>query len=149
MKKLLSFLVIFILSVTISFAQNNIVDRKLSYDQTSIVYTGLSTDIIFTDSTWTYTVHKLNDARQYPYIYLDIDSISGTAAAVSIKLQSKVFPSQAYTTLSTVTWAATGDTAFVFDVSSANKSEYWRVDITGSTSTFKAEIQELGFKFVE
>lgn len=150
MKKFLGILLIMVLSFTICEAQNQTVDKQMKYADTYLNYTGVASDTIGTDSTWTYTVRKKTDARLFPYMYMEIDSISGTAADVYIIRQGKVTPSESYTNIDTVTWTVTtSDTTLKFDDSTARKFQYTRYLVKGSASTFKAEIQKLELLYLK
>lgn len=141
------------LFVGISYGQNQTVDKELSYDQTFVYFNGSSVDTLGTgDSTWTYTVNKQNLSTVYPYVYVAIDTLTGTSQDVTnIYLQAKVFPDESYSNIDTVQYYASADTTFTFDISvsatTGRKEQFWRVNMVGSTDDVKLEIQDLNFKF--
>lgn len=149
MKKIL-FLMIMILGVAVGYSQNQTVDKVVGYDDTYVLYDGIASDTIgIADSTWTYTVRKKNDTRLRPYVYLDIDSVSGTPNVVNCILQGKTTPDESYTDITTVAWTNGNDTTIAYDVTAVKPYEYWRVSIEGQADEFKAEVQVLNFKFLK
>ena len=113
------------LFLTAAFSQNEAKDAQLGYDYTYTLYTGVASDTIgASDSIWTYTVEKLTDTKLFAYAYLDLDSIDGTAAPVTILLQNKVFGAQTFTTINTVTWTSGADTTFVTETSTADIADH-------------------------
>ena len=147
MKKLF-ILLCFVATATLAVAQNATVDKLMTYDQASCIYTGKVSDTIGElDSIWTFTVQKQSSNKLIPYIYVSADSTGGTAAAVRFILQQKVFPQETYTAIDTVTWKMTGDTSFVIEPTTAVFSEYFRLKVLGSTDNMKAKINYINFKF--
>ena len=151
MKKIFLILTILILGAALGYSQNAEVDRTLDYgNQTYLLYTGIASDTIgIADSTWTYTVRKKTDTRLLPYVYVELDSISGTPNPVHTILQGKVFASELYTDIDSVVWAGTIDTMFTIDVVDTFKYEFWRVSVEGQLDEFKAKVQELDIKFIK
>jgi len=119
MKKFLGILLIMVLSFTICEAQNSSTyDKKLSYNETILSYTGEASDTIGTvDTLWTYTVLKRSDTPVQAYIDIALDSTGGTTDTVWIKLQHKQFSDLDYTTIDSVSWYATVDTVIKFSPS--------------------------------
>lgn len=147
MKKILLLIAIALMYIGVQ-AQNATIDKTLSYDQTYVNYNGQTADSIgVIDTTWTYTVRKNNHWRVFPYVYLALDSIGGTAADVTVLLQKKVFGDQDYTTETTVTYAGTADTVILFDVTTADKAEFWRVSLSKASNDFNIGVEDLNFKF--
>lgn len=130
--------VIAIISFVIGLnAQNQTIDFNLDYSQSFVEYTGSATDNTSTsDSTWTFTVQKNTLKDLKPYIYLPLDSIGGTANAVTINIYSKVFTNEDYTLRESVTWANGADTTITIESDSAHHSRIWRTEITGQDNTF-------------
>ena len=145
------FLIIFIfLGLVLGInAQNTTNDATVTYAQTYNYFTGAASDSIgVTDSIWTYTVRKKADAKTYMYYYIDLDSVGGTGADVYIIRQKKVFLAESYTTIDTITWAGSVDTTFS-SLSSIQATEYWRIVVKGSTSSFNAKVNILNMKFLK
>ena len=133
-----------------SYAQNKTVDNVLNYDETFVIFEGTSSDVLESgDSTWMYTIQKKTDEKVFAYFFIDLDSVGGTAADVNIYLQRKVFGSESYSNVDTVTYAGTTDTTFVIKTTSADWGDYWRINIVGSNDEFEIKINELNAKFLK
>lgn len=136
-----------------SYGQNRTVDRELNYEQTFVYFNGSSVDTLGTgDSTWTYTVRKANISTVFPYVYMEIDTVTGGSEDVTnIYLQARVTPDEDFANIDTVQYYSTADTTFAFDVSvsstTGRKEQDWRISVNGSTDDVKLEIETLNFKF--
>ena len=133
-----------------AFSQNESVNASLGYGQTYNLYTGVASDTIGdSDSTWSYIVQKLTDEKVFPYAYISLDSLGGTAADVTVLLKYKMFDSQSFTTSTTVTYAGTIDTTIVISPGTAIKADYWQLLITGSTDGFNVGIDKFDLKLIK
>lgn len=133
-----------------SFAQDETVDRSLSYDDTWFLYTGQASDSIQDgDSIFTYTIEKRTDSKTFAYFYIECDSVGGTASAVTYYLQNKVFQDEAFSNLDTVVWTAGADTSFTFEVTTSDIADYWRIYRIGADDEFNAYETDIDGKFVK
>ena len=148
MKKLLLFIAFTFSLLCMVNAQNETVDRSLSYESTYFTQP-LSAELTTGDSIFTYVVRKLSDEKIYPYFYIELDSLGGTAGNVNVYLQYKVFGEQTFTDLDTVTYAGSVDTSFVFFPNTRHIADYWRIYIIGASDEFNVGIDRINGKFVK
>lgn len=150
MKKLLTILLLSGLFLAVTFAQNETFDASLGYDYTYNLYTGTAGDTIGSgDSTWTYTIEKLTDTKIFAYARLELDSTGGTGAPVTVLLQNKVFNSETFSNIDTVTWTVGTDTTIIFETTTSDIADKWRILMTGSTDGFRAKVPRLDMKFIK
>lgn len=147
MKKII-FIISLVFCVCLVHAQNETIDRSLSYESTYFLQP-LTAELITGDSTFTYVVRKLSDEKIYPYFYVELDSLGGTAGNVNVYLQYKVFPDEAFTDLDTVIYAGTVDTSFVINPNTNVIADYWRINIIGDSDEFNVGIDQINGKFVK
>lgn len=141
---------IMVLSVAFSYSQNATIDKTMGYDDVLIEYTGDATDTIgATDSTWTYTLKKKTDTRNYLSTEIHLDSIGGTADTVFVIRQYKKFSFGTYANLDTVIWAGSADTIIKIVDGTARHNWYWRYLVKGSTSSFNVGVDYLGVEFLK
>lgn len=137
-----------------AYGQNSTtVDKELGYTTSWYKFTeDITTDdnINAMDSVWTYVVFK-NSYKPVKYdIYVDVDSISGTAESVNFILESKKWLDDAsWTAIDTVVWSTGVDTVFTYTTSTATQNQYFRFRAQGADNTFVARIMKLFFKFWE
>lgn len=126
------------------------VNASLKYSETFKWYPGQTSDTIGVgDSIWEYKIRKKSNLELIPYIYLAIDSTGGTANAVTITLESKVFEQEDYVVRETASWTLGKDTVISLVSDTSHISEYWKIKVIGADDTFKAKITQLNFKFVQ
>jgi hypothetical protein len=127
-------------------------DKTLGYDLTWFTYTAPTTTYATTatDSNWYYTV--LNESKG-PVKYnfkITLDSISGTKQVTPVVLKAKIWPSDSWTAIDTITWSTGVDTTILFtQTTTAQYYRYWRVDITTALKAFIIQVDELSAKFWE
>ena len=144
-------------------------DITLDYDQTYLLYDGISTDVInTTDSTWTYEVWKKSDAPVKVFVDIKIDSTGGTANNVYVRLQNKRFVDGTYANISSVLWSVTSsDTTIAISPSAElltfnsdstitttssdqlNLGGYFRILVEGQDNTLLAKISRLNWMFLK
>ena len=134
----------------VSFSQDETVDQSLGYSVTWFLYEGDAADSIQSgDSIFTYTIEKFTDTKTFAYFYIECDSVAGTGAPVTYYLQNKVFQDESFSNLDTIEWTAGADTSFVFETTTSDIADYWRIYRIGSTSTFNAYETDINGKFVK
>ena len=104
----------------ISSAQDaSVYDAKLTYEQTYHYYTGQDSDTLgVADTVWTYTYWKLSEADFANYTQVVLDSVSGTAANVSVLFETRINKYADWVTDSTVVWAGTAASVVItYDIS--------------------------------
>lgn len=139
---------ILVLGSLVSFSQNQSVDYVIGYDATYVLYTGTSSDVLYTtDSTWSYTINKKTDEEVIGYYRVDLKKVSGTAKPVNVFFQKKIFEADSYTDIDTVVYAGTADTTIHFNTSSNAAGDFWRVYIQKNNNDFKVEIEAFKAKF--
>lgn len=132
-----------------SFAQAQ--DKAVTLNNTIYyyAYSGLAADTISNnDSIWEAQV-LVNKAEPVKYsMTMKLDSVSGTIGAY-IFLQGKVFDTDTYTAIDTVTWSGTSsDTTFTFSqVTTAKYYRYFKIKVDSRTGTEKMKINYIKFKF--
>lgn len=142
--KNLIILIVFILSVYSLNAQS------LSYTKTHHYYNGTTADqTTATDSTLSYSVFKLTDGILYPTIDLKLDSVSGAAASVTVYLNKKMFETDSYTPVDTVTWSAsTSDTVVRFTVD-VSRERFWQWTTISADNAFIYGLNYTNFLFLK
>lgn len=126
MKKLLTLL--FLLVPLFLMAQEaSTYDQEIDYEQSWRTYTTTSNATTATDSIWYYTFLKESHSNSVFYqIKIDLDSVSGTAVPVPVVLQTKLWDSDTFTAIDTVTWGAGSDTVITFtNIASASFAGTW------------------------
>lgn len=150
MKKFITIFLILGLFALVSFSQNETVDKSLSYSNTWFTYDGSASDSIQSgDSIFTYTIEKFTDTKTFVYFYIECDSVAGTGAPVTYYLQNKVFQDETFSDVDTIEWTAGADTSFIFETTTSDIADYWRIYRIGSTSTFNAYETDINGKFVK
>lgn len=142
MKKLVLILLSVVFAV-ISYGQNVdlvTVDFKFDVNKnlTYYRYIGTANDTIgIVDSTWakTFSVANRYDALKQ-VVRVKVDEVAGTGN-IPFVWQGKNFNSDAWTTITTVTYKGGGsDTTFFFDQSTAKPYRFYRIfgDVVGTTA---------------
>lgn len=150
MKKIITIFMILGIFSLVLFSQDETVDKSLSYSNTWFIYEGDAADSIQSgDSIFTYTIEKFTDTKTFAYFYVEADSVEGMAAPITYYLQNKVFQDQAFSNIDTIVWTAGADTSFVFETTTSDIVDYWRIYRIGSTSTFNAYETDINGKFVK
>ena len=155
MKKTTLILLLLNFTLAVTFGQRGSgqatsVDKSLGYDNTWFTYPGVATDTLgVNDSIWDFTIGVLKDAKHYGDFYLDLDSIGGTATNVNIYIQKKSHDFESFSTVDTITWAATGDTTFRYETASAQSAAFWRVHVVMDSDGFRMKVNRLDGYFVK
>lgn len=151
MKAIKNILLLFICLCSLSsglLAQSESVDQRVKENQPYATYTGTAADSIGkTDSTFTY-VFKVNQPHKTtPYIFVDLDSLRGTADTLYVIYQSKAFDTQKFVTLDTSIWVNSSSADAVYNPGSAVLQEYFRVFVKGQTDEYAVTINGIYCKF--
>ena len=112
--------------------------QKLAANEWSYSYVGVATDTIGAGTTtWNKTVDISAPEQKALAVSVKVsDRAAGGAATVAFK--GKVFSTDAYTTISTVTWTGVGSTDSIITYNSAatvNNYNYIQVVVTRTAST--------------
>ena len=154
MKNLLIFMIIFSTSFLMVQGQNEFdYDQVLEKNEVLKQYRGEAADTVSTNqTTFTYTI--FNEGQEYlkesftNYWEIAIDSVSGTAATVSIAYQRRKNIFNVWVTDSTQIFGGTqSDTTLVYYDSSAKPDPYRRIKVTYG-SGFKVKIDWLSGLFL-
>lgn len=136
MKKVLIFIM---LLAAISLSAQKITEKVWSY-----AYTGVSTDTIGAGTTtWTKSVQVV---LPYPVAYVFQVKVSdrGAGGAATVALKAKNFATDAYSTLTTVTWTGVGSTDSVITFNSTtNKHNYNYYQVLVTRTANKATVNWL------
>jgi len=148
MKKLILVLLVGIFAIFTSVAQNDAsYDAAVGYNETYWYFDDASNGLTAGDSTYTYTVRSFSLGEQKLGLFINADSVGGTANAVTVEMLSKTCLEADYIPRETLTWTSGADTTFYFESDSTHLSEYWQLKFTGADDTFIARFKELRFKF--
>ncbi len=145
MKKITLFLIA-ILFVAAGFSQNKAV--TLNSTKYYYSYTGSSTDVVSNTDTMWYATVLVNKAEPVKYsINVALDKESGTPTIYAV-LKARVFTTDSWSILDTISWAGAADTVFTFtQVSTAQYYRQFGLFIDAGTTTQEASINTIKFKF--
>jgi hypothetical protein len=116
--------------------KNQVLDQTLSYENSWLRFIGNNTTTEADDSIITYTVEKRTLKALKPYNIISLDSVSGTAAPVTVNLYSRVDTAENYTLRESIVWSTGADTSWSFQSDSSHQSQYWQLETVGSDDAF-------------
>jgi len=151
MKNLIKILLVSFMFVALAATGVQAQDKSatLDYDETQFIFNfGARDSIGISDSVYTINVRKKNTMKADCYAYFDLDKVASGSSTCVILQKGKVLPSEAYTTINTVTWHLTADTTFTMNAASKDY-EYYQYTITGQLDEVRATVEALEVKFVE
>lgn len=149
MKKLFFILNLVLFSICVFSQENSNYDYKIGYDGTWQTYTSPSTTYATssTDSIWYFTILKESESDIKYDIKLIVDSISGTNQITDFFLQGKIWGSDIYSNIDTVTWVTGVDTTFTFTTASTLDYRYYRIYVKSRLKGFIFQIDEYSTLF--
>ena len=140
------FLLLIMLISLVSFSQDK--QKSLNINQYYYEYSLGASDTVSNNDTLWYAQLFLNKTEPIKYdIQVKVDSLSGTPTT-DISLQGKVFESDSWTNITTVSWAGTtSDTTFTYtENSTAKYYRYLRVYNDANTTAQKYKINYIKCK---
>ena len=117
---------------------------------TEYIYNGVATDSIGVgDSTVTVTIFKQTASKMNCHVYVDLDSLGGTADSVLISLKGKANTYEDFTSITTQKWYGSADTTFSIETSTSKQYKFWQLDITGYSDEFNADLNKAVFTLLK
>jgi hypothetical protein len=150
MKKLITLLLLAVISMAATAQEDSNYDQFLGYDYSWWTYESGTTNATntTTDSTWSYTILKeSHDPVKYDK-KITLDSVGGTARWTRIYDQIKTWESDTFVNLDTITWTTGADTTIRFQQhDTARYARYNRTLIVSDTSGFQFRVSEHSSKY--